>query len=96
MKEFIKDQPTQVVIWLVMVLLFVVSITSCVEPQPLPNRTVRFRAKEATYNVSTGHYIDYGPIKIISVDSGYRTGDTINILVPSGLHQDYILYERVK
>lgn len=79
------------------IIMLIVSCTSKPSGQKQPARNVEFRAKKMWFSATTYKYYTDHAVEIISVDSAYRVGDTIDVITDV-LNDDktYILLERVK
>lgn len=83
-------------IFLVSIIILIVSCTSTPSGKRPSARNVKFRAKEIWFsNTTYKYYTDY-TVQIISLDSAYKAGDTIEIKTGQFDNETFILLERVK
>jgi len=67
------------------------SMSSCSTPAPTSSREVIFRAKVLTYSYAVHDFIPSTPVYLITVDSAYRSSDTV-----IWNNERYVLLDRSK
>lgn len=73
---------------IIILLAIILIASSCSAPS---DTTVKFRAHPAWYSETSNAYIAKSQIEILTIDSSYRSGDTIELN-----SKTYFLTERVK